>query len=70
MNFSKPCGVVGGGEMNFATSSVDSIDSSDIASVFTSSRSISRWPLSTGSIFVQSPTAAIGEGADIGTASK
>ena len=38
MNFSNPSGVVGGGEMNFATSSVDSIVSSDVASVFTSSR--------------------------------
>ena len=30
MNFSKPCGVVGGGEMNFATSSDESIERSDV----------------------------------------
>src|SRR6267378_6807212 len=59
MNFSKPSGVVGGGEMNFATSSVRSIESSDVASAFTSSRSIMRRPLKIGRPLVQSATTSI-----------
>ena len=54
MNRSKPSTVVGGGEMNRATSSVESIASSDGASESRSSRSVTIEPLSTGSACRQS----------------
>ena len=49
MKRSKPSTVVGGGEMKRATSSVDSIASSDGASDSRSSRSVTIEPVSTGS---------------------
>ena len=54
MNRSNPSTVVGGGEMKRATSSVDSIASSDAASESRSSRSVTIEPVSTGSACVQS----------------
>src|SRR5215468_1354972 len=45
--------------MNLATSSDESIDNSDNASLFTSSRSMILRPLSTGSPVVQSASASI-----------
>ncbi len=48
MNRSNPSTVVGGGEMNRATSSVESIASSDGASDSRSSRSVTIEPVSTG----------------------
>ena len=54
MNRSKPSTVVGGGEMKRATSSVDSIASSDGASESRSSRSVTIDPVSTGSACLQS----------------
>jgi len=49
MNRSNPSIVVGGGEMNRATSSVESIDSNEGASDSRSSRSVTIDPVSTGS---------------------
>ena len=69
MNFSKPAGVVGGGEMNFATSSVESTESSVFASLFASSRSIMRWPWKIGSPLVQSVTSSI-SGTTIGASKR
>ena len=54
MNRSKPSTVVGGGEMKRATSSVESIASSDGASESRSSRSVTIDPVSTGSACRQS----------------
>src|SRR3982751_882757 len=54
MNRSKPSTVVGGGEMNRATSSVESIASSDGASERRSSRSVTIDPVRTGSALRQS----------------
>ena len=54
MNRSNPSTVVGGGEMNRATSSVESIASSDGASESRSSRSVAIDPVSTGSACLQS----------------
>src|SRR5215203_6140295 len=54
MNRSKPSIVVGGGEMKRATSSVESIASSDVASEIRSSRSVTMDPVRTGSDCFQS----------------
>ena len=54
MNRSNPSTVVGGGEMNRATSSVDNIASSDGASDSRSSRNVAWAPVSTGSAWRQS----------------
>ena len=54
MNRSKPSTVVGGGEMNRATSSVESIDNSEGASESRSSRSVTIDPVRTGSVWRQS----------------
>src|SRR5678816_828421 len=59
MNFSKPSGVVGGGEMNRATSSFLRSPNSVAASLFTSSRSIIRLLLKVGRPFFQSATNSI-----------
>ncbi len=54
MNRSNPSTVVGGGEMKRATSSVDSIDSSEGASDSRNSRSDTMEPVSIGSACFQS----------------
>ena len=54
MKRSKPSTVVGGGEMNRDTSSVVSIAKSDGASDARSSRSVTMFPVSTGSRCCQS----------------
>ena len=48
MNRSNPSIVLGGGEMNRATSSVVSIEKSEAASEIRSSRRTTRFPLNTG----------------------
>src|SRR5262245_37059533 len=53
MKRSNPCSVFGGGEMNRATSSVESMASSDAASDGRSSRSVTMDPFSVGSPRVQ-----------------
>ena len=59
MNRSNPSTVVGGGEMKRATSSVESMASSDGASVSRSSRSVTSDPVSTGSACRQSDVVVV-----------
>ena len=62
MNRSNPSTVVGGGEMKRATSSVESIASSDVASEIRSSRSVTIEPVSTGSACFQSDVVVVSSG--------
>jgi hypothetical protein len=63
MNRSKPSTVVGGGEMNRATSSLASIVNSDGASVSRSSRRVTMVPVSTGSAWRQLLSAGVARAA-------